>query len=735
MRWHAAAPYAVPQSGPGLSSGATKDRHRNADFRPPYAASILGSMNTQACRWMVPGLLLLAGCGTDSSAPEDTSTSSAPETAAAVSPEEARALAASTPTVSEVSINELSAHSPLTVNEDATLAAVLAALSSEKKLGVLKTCAIPFGQRGAAVDGGVADALVAAVVDDLCYELASVGAAGWKSGSSTKELYAQMPALVQAKDWSKTPLGAMDTWPPALRLSLDIVLSSGFPMALRWGPDFVLIYNDGYKPILGVKHPWALGLPAREVWAEVWDQIEPTHLAVLSGRQGAAFAEDLPLRLKRYGDEWDDGYFTFSYSPIPDPTAPSGVGGVLITAVETTEAVKSKARASEERDRLWTLSEDMLARADYSGNMSAVNPAWTKVLGWSEHNLLTNPYADIINPEDVGATVAALQVMGATGQPTRFENRILSKDGVWKPIGWTVSPEPDGVNFIAVGRDLADYKAREAELLRTQEALRQSQKMEAIGQLTGGIAHDFNNMLAIVIGGIDLATRRLKRGEAGAEQMLEGAREGATRAATLTQRLLAFSRQSPLSPERLNINDIVAGMSDLLRRTLGEPVAFEAVLAGGLWRCSVDRAGLESAIINLALNARDAMPSGGKLTVETCNMFLDERYANRELGVAPGQYVMVAVTDVGVGMTHDVIEKAFDPFFTTKPVGKGTGLGLWLRQAVGRACTHLFRGWAWNDGKNLPAPALRIDRGRGCRNTGAIAQPDHGRGNRARGGG
>ncbi|HOZ26793.1 MAG TPA: response regulator [Hyphomonadaceae bacterium] len=486
----------------------------------------------------------------------------------------------------------------------------------------------------------------------------------------------EMPALVQAKDWSKTPLGAMDTWPPALRLSLDIVLSSGFPMALRWGPEFVLIYNDGYKPILGVKHPWALGLPAREVWAEVWDQIEPTHLAVLSGRQGAAFAEDLPLRLKRYGDEWDDGYFTFSYSPIPDPTAPSGVGGILITAVETTEAVKSKARASEERDRLWTLSEDMLARADYSGNMSAVNPAWTKVLGWSEHDLLTNPYADIINPEDVGATVAALQVMGATGQPTRFENRILSKDGVWKPIGWTVSPEPDGVNFIAVGRDLADYKAREAELLRTQEALRQSQKMEAIGQLTGGIAHDFNNMLAIVIGGIDLATRRLKRGEAGAEQMLEGAREGATRAATLTQRLLAFSRQSPLSPERLNINDIVAGMSDLLRRTLGEPVAFEAVLAGGLWRCSVDRAGLESAIINLALNARDAMPSGGKLTVETCNMFLDERYANRELGVAPGQYVMVAVTDVGVGMTHDVIEKAFDPFFTTKPVGKGTGLGL-----------------------------------------------------------
>lgn len=486
----------------------------------------------------------------------------------------------------------------------------------------------------------------------------------------------EMPALVHAKDWSKTPLGAMDTWSPTLKLVLDVVLSSAFPMALRWGPEFVLIYNDGYKPILGTKHPWGLGLPAREVWAEVWDQIEPTHLAVLSGRQGAAFAENLPLRLKRYGDQWDDGYFTFSYSPIPDPSAESGVGGILITAVETTEAVQSKAKASEERDRLWTLSEDMLARADYRGKISAVNPAWTKVLGWSEQELLTNPYVDIIHPDNVQATLAALQVMGATGQPTRFENRILAKDGVWKPVGWTVSPEPDGLNFIAVGRDLADYKAREAELLRTQEALRQSQKMEAIGQLTGGIAHDFNNMLAIVIGGIDIATRRLKRGEAGAEQMLDGAREGAARAATLTQRLLAFSRQSPLSPERLNINDIVASMSDLLRRTLGEPVAFETVLAGGLWRCSIDRAGLESAIINLALNARDAMPSGGKLTIETSNMFLDELYASRELGVAPGQYVMVAVTDVGQGMTPDVIEKAFDPFFTTKPVGKGTGLGL-----------------------------------------------------------
>jgi PAS domain S-box-containing protein len=214
-----------------------------------------------------------------------------------------------------------------------------------------------------------------------------------------------------------------------------------------------------------------------------------------------------------------------------------------------------------------------------------------------------------------------------------------------------------------------------AERMKTEEQLRQSQKMEAVGQLTGGIAHDFNNMLAVIIGGLNLAKRRLSKGEVDIDRFIDGAIDGANRAATLTQRLLAFSRQQPLAPEVMNLNKMIGGMRDLLDRSLGELVQLEAVLAAGLWHVRADTAQLESALLNLAVNARDAMPKGGKLTIETSNSFVDERYA-RDYALTPGQYVLVAVTDNGIGMPDDVLRKAFDPFFTTKEVGKGTGLGL-----------------------------------------------------------
>jgi signal transduction histidine kinase/ActR/RegA family two-component response regulator len=226
-----------------------------------------------------------------------------------------------------------------------------------------------------------------------------------------------------------------------------------------------------------------------------------------------------------------------------------------------------------------------------------------------------------------------------------------------------------------------------AERLRTEEQLRQAQKMEAVGQLTGGIAHDFNNMLAVTIGGINLARRKLDKGEADVERFLDGAIEGAQRAATLTQRLLAFSRQQPLSPEVLNVNRMISGMSDLLDRALGETIELEAVLGAGLWQVRADVAQLESAVLNLAVNARDAMPKGGKLTIETANASIDEKYAH-DYALAAGQFVQIAVTDTGIGMQPDIVSKAFDPFFTTKEVGKGTGLGLsqvygYVRQSGG----------------------------------------------------
>jgi two-component system NtrC family sensor kinase len=210
----------------------------------------------------------------------------------------------------------------------------------------------------------------------------------------------------------------------------------------------------------------------------------------------------------------------------------------------------------------------------------------------------------------------------------------------------------------------------------TEEALRQSQKMEAVGRLTGGIAHDFNNLLTAIMGNLDLALRRLE-GEERVRSWLGNARIGAERAATLVQRLLAFSRQHPLEVKSVDANRLVQGMSDLLRRSIGEAITIETVLAGGLWKAAIDPNQLENAILNLAVNARDAMPQGGRLTIETANCHLDEHYVEQAgAEIPPGQYVMVAVSDSGTGMSEDIVNRAFEPFFTTKPVGAGTGLGL-----------------------------------------------------------
>lgn len=223
-----------------------------------------------------------------------------------------------------------------------------------------------------------------------------------------------------------------------------------------------------------------------------------------------------------------------------------------------------------------------------------------------------------------------------------------------------------------------DQSARREEV---EAQLRQAQKMEAIGQLTGGIAHDVNNMLAILSASLALLGRKLARGEGDTAPLIGKAKEAVERTAKLTQSLLAFSRQQPLAPQVIDCNKLVANLSELLLRTLGSGLRVETVLASGLWGVCVDPNQLESAILNLAVNARDAMPEGGKLTIETGNASIDEEYARLHGEVQAGQYVLVAVTDSGEGMTPEVVAKAFDPFFTTKGPGKGTGLG--LSQAFG----------------------------------------------------
>ncbi len=234
---------------------------------------------------------------------------------------------------------------------------------------------------------------------------------------------------------------------------------------------------------------------------------------------------------------------------------------------------------------------------------------------------------------------------------------------------------------IASARDqlLLSHQELVAQIARREQVesqLRQSQKMEAIGQLTGGIAHDFNNMLGVIMGAHDLILRRIKKGDFAIGRFLEAATNATERAAALTQRLLAFARQQPLAPQPVDANKMIINMSDLLHSTLGEHIQIETVAAAGLWTISADVQQLESAVLNVAINARDAMPDGGKLTIETANAHLDDAYCKQNPEIEPGQFAMIAISDTGTGMAPDVAARVFDPFFTTKPAGKGTGLGL-----------------------------------------------------------
>lgn len=277
-----------------------------------------------------------------------------------------------------------------------------------------------------------------------------------------------------------------------------------------------------------------------------------------------------------------------------------------------------------------------------------------------------------------------LAVRQAELATTRWGLRTALTLGLMGLLGLTyyaVSDSRRRFELLRASRDAlaaanAELTAEAQARSRAEGQVRQMQKMEAVGQLTGGIAHDFNNMLSVVIGSLELARRRLHTDLERTETCISNALEGAGRAADLTARLMAFSRQQALAPTPFDPNRLVGGMSEMLRRTLGEQVQVETVLAGGIWRVNADRAQLESAILNLCVNARDAMPDGGKLTIESANTFLDEEYSDGHVEVTVGQYVVISVTDTGSGMTPEVIERAFEPFYTTKAVGAGTGLGL-----------------------------------------------------------
>lgn len=352
----------------------------------------------------------------------------------------------------------------------------------------------------------------------------------------------------------------------------------------------------------------------------------------------------------------------------------SGRRAAELRLTELNENLESEvAERTAERDRMWETSPDLMVVIDFEGFFRRVNPAWQAVLGYGEDELVGHHVNEFVVEEDHRETVDAYELAAQGGQP-RIVNRYRHKDGSVRWISWVAAPT--GEVTYATGRDITREREAAAELEKAQEALRQSQKMEAVGQLTGGLAHDFNNLLAGISGSLELMTKRLNQGRhADIERLLDGAQGATKRAAALTHRLLAFSRRQTLDPKPTNMGKLVGGMEDLIRRSVGPSISVATVTDGRLWNVLVDPNQLENALLNLCINARDAMQDGGEITIETSNQKLDATTARRcELDA--GQYVLLAVRDTGTGMSREVMEKAFDPFFTTKPIGLGTGLGL-----------------------------------------------------------
>jgi PAS domain S-box-containing protein len=336
---------------------------------------------------------------------------------------------------------------------------------------------------------------------------------------------------------------------------------------------------------------------------------------------------------------------------------------------------KRVAQSTADRNRMWTLSTDVMMVTGLGGSIYSINPAWTRLLGWKETELLGVSVLDFVVPDDRSRLQTELQALSTGTAPGLFEVGMRTADGQSRRIEWSAVAAGDVLQ--AVGRDVTAEREAEEALRKAEDALRHSQKMEAIGQLTGGIAHDFNNMLTAIIGSMEVLKRRIRAGRyEDIDTFMDGAIGAANRAASLTHRLLAFARRQPLDPKAVDVNQLIRGMEELLRRTLGEGIKLKASLAPENWPALTDAHQLENAILNLAINARDAMPKGGTLSIATSREVLKERQRFGQEEIEAGDYVVICVGDTGVGMSPETLKKVFEPFFTTKPIGQGTGLGL-----------------------------------------------------------
>jgi len=346
---------------------------------------------------------------------------------------------------------------------------------------------------------------------------------------------------------------------------------------------------------------------------------------------------------------------------------PIRFGEAVIGLIVVTSDVTEQRRAHVDRDRFFSLSLDMLIVVSAEGRFKRINPAFGETLGCDAADLIATPFIDLVHPDDRARTLEAFERI-LQGKPvTDFENRYRRVDDEFRVFSWRAIVDPVTGDVYAVARDVTDHRATEAQL-------RHSQKMEAIGQLAGGVAHDFNNLLQAILANTGLALESTRPSQI--EEHLTEIRSAAQRAADLTKQLLAFSRRQPLRPVPVDLNELIRGLMRMLRRLLPESISVDLIPGHDLAWVSADPSQLEQVVVNLCVNARDAMESGGRLTIATENALLDSRDCELYPWAKPGRYVLLSVTDTGVGMTADVRERAFEPFFTTKGLHRGTGLGL-----------------------------------------------------------
>ena len=489
----------------------------------------------------------------------------------------------------------------------------------------------------------------------------------------------EMGARMRGHDWSASPLGPPETWPGPLRTVAGLILGSAFPMFAAWGNALGYLYNDAYARMLGARHPDALGKPFREVWPEIWDEITPYIERALAGE--TSYQEDLPLRMRRKGFE-EDTWWTFSYSPIRDEAGV--VQGMFCACVETTTSVQSKAELADlnvtlehqvlersaELKHLWDISPDLMLVIDFDGVFRKVNPAWTTLLGYRPEELVGHHVSEFVLFEDNARTTEAYESAAEGGMP-RVRNRYRHKDGSTRWISWVAAPS-GGLTY-ATGRDVTAQVRAEERLAAAQDVLRQSQKMEAVGQLTGGVAHDFNNLLTVIKSSTDL----LKRPGLPEERRIRyvGAiSDTVDRAAKLTAQLLAFARRQSLKPEVFDAGHSVRAISEMMATLTGSRIAIELRLPDEAVFVNVDPSQFDTALVNMAVNARDAMEGEGRIVIAV--RAADSMPAVRSHPAVDGEFVAVSVVDTGAGIPADRIERIFEPFFTTKDVGQGTGLGL-----------------------------------------------------------